>query len=119
MLILCDFARLDTPEAIYAYLQEELRFPAYFGRNLDALHDCLTDISFPTRLILTGTAKEKPSVAEVISVGPGGNVDGKDIVMTVKVGDKVITNQYSGNKVTLEDEEYIIVRQSDILAVIE
>lgn len=56
MLILCDFARLDTPEAIYAYLQEELRFPAYFGRNLDALHDCLTDISFPTRLILTGTA---------------------------------------------------------------
>ena len=70
-------------------------------------------------IILTGTAKEKPSVAEVISVGPGGNVDGKDIVMTVKVGDKVITNQYAGNKVTLEDEEYIIVRQSDILAIVE
>jgi len=70
-------------------------------------------------IILTGTAKEKPSIAEVISVGPGGMVDGKDIVMTVKVGDKVITNQYAGNKVTLEDEEYIIVRQSDILAIVE
>ena len=70
-------------------------------------------------IILTGTAKEKPSIAEVISVGPGGMVDGKDIVMTVKVGDKVITNQYAGNKVTLEDEEYIIVRQSDILATVE
>lgn len=70
-------------------------------------------------IILTGTAKEKPSIAEVISVGPGGMVDGKDVVMTVKVGDKVITNQYAGNKVTLEDEEYIIVRQSDILAIVE
>ena len=70
-------------------------------------------------IILTGAAKEKPTIAEVISVGPGGNVDGKDVVMTVKVGDKVITNQYAGNKVTLEDEEYIIVRQSEILAIVE
>ena len=70
-------------------------------------------------IILTGTAKEKPSIAEVISVGPGGMVDGKDVVMTVKVGDKVITNQYAGNKVTLEDDEYIIVRQSEILAIVE
>ena len=70
-------------------------------------------------IILTGTAKEKPSIAEVISVGPGGMVDGKDVVMTVKVGDKVITNQYAGNKVTLEDEEYILVRQSEILAIVE
>ena len=54
-------------------------------------------------IILTGSAKEKPSVAEVISVGPGGNVDGKDVVMTVKPGDKVITSQYAGTKVTLED----------------
>ncbi len=54
MLVLCDFARLDTADAIYDYLAAELRFPAYFGRNLDALHDCLTDISVPTRLILTG-----------------------------------------------------------------
>ena len=70
-------------------------------------------------IILTGTAKEKPSIAEVISVGPGGNVDGKDVVMTVKVGDKVITSQYAGTKVTLEDEEYIVVRQNDILAIVE
>ena len=56
MLILCDFARLDTPDAVYDYLTEELAFPAYFGRNLDALHDCLTDISAPTRLILTGAS---------------------------------------------------------------
>ena len=70
-------------------------------------------------IILTGSAKEKPSVAEVISVGPGGNVDGKDIVMTVKVGDKVITSQYAGTKVTLEDVEYVVVRQNDILAIVE
>ena len=56
MLILCDFERLGTPEAVYDYLTRELAFPAYFGRNLDALHDCLTDVSTPTRLILTGTA---------------------------------------------------------------
>ena len=56
MLILCDFARLKTPEAVYDYLQTELSFPAWFGRNLDALHDCLTDISTPTRLVLTGAS---------------------------------------------------------------
>ena len=70
-------------------------------------------------IILTGSAKEKPSVAEVISVGPGGNVDGKDVVMTVKPGDKVITSQYAGTKVTLEDVEYVVVRQNDILAIVE
>ena len=70
-------------------------------------------------IILTCTAKEKPSVAEVISVGPGVNVDGKDIVMTVKAGDKVITSQYAGTKVNLEDEEYVVVRQADILAIVE
>ena len=70
-------------------------------------------------IILTGTAKEKPSIAEVISVGPGGNVDGKDVVMNVKVGDKVITSQYAGSKVTLESVEYLVVRQNDILAIVE
>ena len=70
-------------------------------------------------IILTGTAKEKPSIAEVISVGPGGNVDGKDVVMTVKIGDRVITSQYAGSKVTLENVEYIVVRQSEILAIVE
>ncbi len=70
-------------------------------------------------IILTGSAKEKPTVAEVISVGPGGNVDGKEVTMTVKVGDKVITDKYAGTKVTLEDVEYIIVKQGDILAIVE
>ena len=56
MLILCDFARLQTSEAVYDYLSKELSFPDYFGRNLDALHDCLTDIGAPTRLILTGAS---------------------------------------------------------------
>ncbi len=70
-------------------------------------------------IILTGAAKEKPTVAEVISVGPGGVVDGKDVVMTVKVGDKVITDKYAGTKVTLEDVEYVVVRQHDILAIVE
>ena len=70
-------------------------------------------------IILTASAKEKPSVAEVISVGPGGMVDGHDVVMTVKPGDKVITDKYAGTKVTLEDVEYIIVKQADILASVE
>lgn len=70
-------------------------------------------------IILTGAAKEKPEVAEVIAVGPGGMVDGKEVVMTVKVGDKVITSKYSGTQVKVDGEEYTIVRQGDILAVVE
>ena len=70
-------------------------------------------------IILTGSAKEKPSVAEVISVGPGGNVDGKEITMQVKEGQKVIYSKYAGTEVKLDGEEYIIVRQSDVLAVVE
>ena len=70
-------------------------------------------------IILTGSAKEKPQVAQVIAVGPGGTVDGKEVVMTVKVGDKVITSKYSGTEVKIDGEEYKIVRQSDILAIVE
>ena len=70
-------------------------------------------------IILTGSAKEKPSVAEVISVGPGGMVDGKEVTMTVKVGDKVITSKYSGTQVKIDGEEVTIVRQNDILAIVE
>ena len=70
-------------------------------------------------IILTGSAKEKPSVAEVISVGPGGTVDGKEVTMTVKPGDKVITDKYSGSNVKIGDEEFTIVRQGDILAIVE
>ena len=70
-------------------------------------------------IILTGAAKEKPEVAEVIAVGPGGMVDGKEVVMTVKVGDKVITSKYSGTQVKVDGDEYTIVRQGDILAIVE
>lgn len=70
-------------------------------------------------IILPGTAKEKPQVAEVVAVGPGGEVDGHNIVMTVKAGDKVITNKYSGTEVKLGNDEYVIVRQGDILATID
>ena len=70
-------------------------------------------------LILTGSAKEKPEVAEVIEVGPGGLVDGKEVKMTVKKGQKVITSKYSGTEVKVDGEEYTIVRQGDILAVVE
>ena len=70
-------------------------------------------------IILAASAQEKPQIAEVVAVGPGGVVDGKEVVMYVKVGDKVITGKYSGTEVKLDGEEYTIVRQSDILAVVE
>ena len=70
-------------------------------------------------LILTASAQEKPQIAEVVAVGPGGMVDGKEVAMTVKVGDKVITSKYSGTEVKLGNDEYVIVRQDDILATID
>jgi chaperonin GroES len=70
-------------------------------------------------IILTGAAKERPQIAEVIEVGPGGIVDDKEVVMYVKKGDKVITSQYSGTKIKFEGEELIIVKQNDILAIVE
>ena len=70
-------------------------------------------------IILTGEAKEKPQQAEVIAVGPGGVVDGKEVKMEVAVGDKVIYSKYAGTEVKLENEEYIVVKQGDILAVIK
>ncbi|MCI8627290.1 MAG: co-chaperone GroES [Lachnospiraceae bacterium] len=70
-------------------------------------------------IVLPGQAQEKPQQAEVVAVGPGGVIDGKEITMQVKVGDKVIYSKYSGTDVKLEKEEYIIVKQSDILAVVE
>lgn len=70
-------------------------------------------------IILTAGAKEKPEVAEVLAVGPGGMVDGKEVVMTVKPGDKVITSKYSGTQVKIDGEELTIVRQGDILAIVE
>ena len=70
-------------------------------------------------IILSAASKEKPQIAEVVAVGPGGIVDGKEVVMTVKVGDKVITSKYSGTEVKFGSEEYIVVKQNDILAIVE
>ena len=70
-------------------------------------------------IILEAKAQERPENAEVIAVGPGGMVDGKEVTMQVKVGDQVIYSKYAGNEVKLDDEEYIIVKQSDILAIVE
>lgn len=70
-------------------------------------------------IILTGSAQEKPQEAEIIAVGPGGMVDGKEVVMQVKVGQKVIYSKYAGTEVKLDGQEYMIVRQNDILAVVE
>ena len=69
-------------------------------------------------IVLAGTAKEKPQEAEVIAVGPGGTVDGKEIKMEVKVGDKIIYSKYAGTEVKIDKEEYIIVKQGDILAIV-
>lgn len=70
-------------------------------------------------IILAGSAKEKPQVAVVLAVGPGGMVDGKEVEMLVKVGDKVLTSKYSGTEVKIDGEDLIVVRQGDILAVVE
>ena len=70
-------------------------------------------------IVLPGQAQEKPQQAEVIAVGPGGVVDGKEVKMEVAVGDKVIYSKYAGTEVKLENEEYIVVKQGDILAVIK
>ena len=70
-------------------------------------------------IVLPGASKEKPQMAEVVAVGPGGNIDGKEVTMQVKLGDKVIYSKYAGNEVKLDGTEYIVIRQSDILAVVE
>lgn len=70
-------------------------------------------------IILTNSAKEKPVMAEVVAIGPGGNVDGKEVVMQVSVGQKVIYSKYAGTEIKLDGQEYIILRQGDLLAVVE
>ncbi|MCX8073978.1 MAG: co-chaperone GroES [Clostridia bacterium] len=70
-------------------------------------------------IVLPGNAKEKPQVAEIVAVGPGGNVEGKEITMHVRVGDKVVCSKYAGTEVKYEGLEYTILRQNDILAIVE
>lgn len=70
-------------------------------------------------IVLPGSAKEKPQVAEIVAVGPGGVVDGKDVIMEVEVGDHVLLSKYAGTEVKMDGVEYTILRQSDILAIVE
>ena len=83
------------------------------------LKQLVAEATTKSGIVLPGQEKEKPQQAEVIAVGPGGVVDGKEVKMTVKVGDKVLTSKYSGTEVKVDGEECTIVRQSDILAVVE
>ncbi len=78
-----------------------------------------TEETTKSGIVLPGNAKEKPQIAEIIAVGPGGMVDGKEVKMEVKVGDRVIVSKYAGTEVKLDSKEYTIVRQSDILAKVE
>lgn len=78
-----------------------------------------TEETTKSGIVLPGTAKEKPQVAEIVAVGPGGVVDGKEVKMEVAVGDKVLISKYAGTEVKLDDQEYTILRQSDILAIVE
>lgn len=70
-------------------------------------------------IILSGASKEKPQIAEVIEVGPGGNVEGKEVIMNVKKGEKIIVSKYAGTEIKYEGKDYIIVKQSDILALVD
>lgn len=83
------------------------------------LKSCAMEETTKSGILLTGSAKEKPQISEVVAVGPGGVVDGKEVGMAVKVGDKVIVGKYSGTDVKLDGEEYSIVSQSDILAIVK
>ena len=83
------------------------------------LKQLLAEETTKSGIVLPGQAKEKPQQAEVIAVGPGGVVDGKEVSMQVKVGDKVIYSKYAGTEVKLGDDEYIVVKQNDIVAIVE
>ncbi len=83
------------------------------------LKQCEAEETTKSGIILAGSAQEKPQEAEVVAVGPGGMVDGKEVSMQVKAGDKVIYSKYAGNEVKVDGEEFIIVKQNDILAIVE
>ncbi len=81
----------------------------------------MTEVEETTKsgIVLPGAAKEKPQVAEVVEVGPGGIIDGKEVVMSLKKGDKVLLNKYAGTEVKIDGIEYTILKQSDVLAIVE
>ncbi len=83
------------------------------------LKACKVEETTVSGIVLTSASKEKSQIAEVVAVGPGGEIDGKPVKMTVKAGDKVIVNKYSGTDVKIDDNEYTIVRISDVLCTVE
>ena len=83
------------------------------------LKELVAEETTKSGIVLPGQAQEKPQQAEAVAVGPGGMVDGKEVTMNVKVGDQVIYSKYSGTEVKLDGEQYIIVKQNDILAIVE
>ena len=80
---------------------------------------CEAEETTKSGIILTSAAKERPQVAEIVAVGPGGMIDGNNVEMTLKVGDKVLISEYAGTKVKFDGEEYTILRQNDVLAIVE
>ena len=112
---------MNLSAGLHAAVLSSSRFLVKSGNLLDrvVLKQLVAEETTKSGIVLPGQAKEKPQQAEVIAVGPGGVVDGKEIKMQVKPGDKVIYSKYSGTEVKVEEEDYIIVKQNDILAVIE
>ena len=100
--------RHSSPRPKLVFLYRPGRTPAGFAAE-----------TTKSGIVLTSAAQEKPQISRVIAVGPGGMVDGKEVVMQLKAGDRVITGKYTGTEVKIDGEEYTIVRQSDVLAVVE
>ena len=103
---------------IKQYLKEEINMKLVPLGDKVVLKQLVAEETTKSGIVLPGQAKEKPQQAEVVAVGPGGMVDGKEVTMQVKVGDKVIYSKYAGTEVKLEDEEFIVVKQNDIVAIV-
>lgn len=109
----------QTPRVLKSIISEEIIMTIKPLADRVVVKTVEAEETTKSGILLAGSAKEKPQIAEVVAVGPGGLVDGKEIVMTVKVGDKVITSKYAGTEVKCDGTEYNIVKQSDILAIVE
>jgi len=99
-------------------LKEEINMKLVPLGDKVVLKQLVAEETTKSGIVLPGQAKEKPQQAEVVAVGPGGMVDGKEVTMQVKVGDKVIYSKYAGTEVKLEEEEFIVVKQNDIVAIV-
>ena len=110
---------MKAKEKIQTKIKEAVKMKLVPLADRVVLKQLVAEETTKSGIVLPGQNKEKPQQAEVVAVGPGGVVDGKEIKMEVKVGDQVIYSKYAGTDVKIEDEEYIIVKQSDIQAVIQ